>query len=932
MPEPLTIATATLALAKTAQDLVTRIYKFQRDTKTVDQTAGRLATEVESLRRACDLICSELTVVVRGGDEYDAEGHMWQHVESELERCNATITNLRTIVVKVLAEGSRFGRLGRQIRLEWNEDQIGGVRKRLATHTQTLLMIVTTVNIRVTHLAPRLANQELYVRLEELQKMVDLLVKAAPTPGSDAASVHTRDALAAYAERVIAGGSVLYQASLTGSAAGGDVRSASGHSRIAEWTRQLSLHDSSTETHYRGEQSLDPGGPSLDSGLGSSMRHADDASDAGDDSDDKFILDVATAGAQLARRAFDHHEWTRATQLLTECITSMERLSTKQRASLDMFEMQYELAVSAYHDRQFAVAKEALTTFLELVPASDAQRRRIFDAAHVLSQLYLCEGSLDQAISSCQNALKARGRLLGKEHGSYLQSLTLMSCIHEFSGNVAHAEILISMVPESRRDALTLDSLTGSYLVIIEAPVATDSPRDPARTVDDGSKGIVKKQTFAGAWADLGWQSVDADILEQAQVRLMQRLGTVAALRTPTKAPSAIAIRGPRRTQDGQVRRLLRSDDSNATDPFQSAYVCADRALRQAIWEKLFGELGKRKLTKLYQAIYDTDLDTAYRMIRGMTSPPELTEDTKMALHMAAAFGDLDLVRLMLDKGFDAHADGFGGELWPMIASYMCLSPLELAFSLRWPEVVRLLLRRGARWQRYSFSNIEGPYLLGLHCILSETMLKIRPCQGPGELIDLLSLIPGRESPDWECVLCPLLNGSSYLKTALDEAFQRAYRPVLNFLVSGHHDLTKSCSYSHRNTSALVPIHAAIRDRNPAVVLALLRRQTKEQLQLRSSDGRDALGIALCTAVETSAAHDSRGRKVQRLWTRIMSCIQNLLEAGANVQQSCDLSHGSVVWHTACGAKWPPGTKSISYEDLGRLTGEQELMELLATY
>ena len=82
------------------------------------------------------------------------------------------------------------------------------------------------------------------------------------------------------------------------------------------------------------------------------------------------------------------------------------------------------------------------------------RRGYIYDAAHLLSRLYIRKGQVDRARSECEKALEARRRLLGKQSVASLDSTALMAYIYVLLSNRARAKSCLGMIPEARRDTV----------------------------------------------------------------------------------------------------------------------------------------------------------------------------------------------------------------------------------------------------------------------------------------------------------------------------------------------------------------------------------------------------------------------------------------------------------------------------------------------
>ena len=176
MADPLTAigtAAAVLDLGKLVWKLGTALVKLYQDTKCIDRTVKELADEVKALGDECDLVYSELEVVIStpsGGEPspYDVDGRLWGCLHAKVEECKITVDSLGSIVQSVSIRSADFiAQTQRQLKLNHSRDDMARLRERIKSHTDGLRMVLLMVNIKIAHIAPGLASRELSLKLSK---------------------------------------------------------------------------------------------------------------------------------------------------------------------------------------------------------------------------------------------------------------------------------------------------------------------------------------------------------------------------------------------------------------------------------------------------------------------------------------------------------------------------------------------------------------------------------------------------------------------------------------------------------------------------------------------------------------------------------------------------------------------------------------------
>ncbi len=177
------------------------------------------------------------------------------------------------------------------------------------------------------------------------------------------------------------------------------------------------------------------------------------ASAAVDDSDDDDIeVELARNVIASGKTAFGHGDHVKARRTFLEGLSRVQQLPTKlQGSACDMLELRYQLAMCALVLDNDVDVERALVQVLQEEPKADVQRERLFHVSHILAQLYIRTARLGLARQTCNNALRGRRKLFGKESEGYYASLALMARICELQNASLRAQGYMDMIPAAER-------------------------------------------------------------------------------------------------------------------------------------------------------------------------------------------------------------------------------------------------------------------------------------------------------------------------------------------------------------------------------------------------------------------------------------------------------------------------------------------------
>jgi ankyrin repeat protein len=478
--EPIGAAAGIAQISRSAWKLGSYIYTVYQGTKTIDEVVQTLALEVNGLASTCDLVHNELgTVLTKPGSgstisRYDKDGRLRRCIDHQVAQCKSTLGELETVVEALWPrKESFFERASKQVELQNSREQTSEIRQRIRSHTDALHTILLVVNIRVAHIAPDHATQQLPGKLDDLQQMLKNI--ESKLDASHSRSQYLGDdesTLINFARDTLRSGKTLYEASVAGSVLGAETadsvmgceQAASSNKKVADWVTAVNtLRTDSREGHFSDHA------PSVFSDDGKDTTATKSTSgggplavlayDADYDSDDEQV-ELAQVALIGGNRAFDAGKWASASKLLHKSLKLLAQLPQKHKRAEGIFELQYRLAVCSYHTGDVDQAEAGLESLSQHTPISDVQGIELCNARHLLSRIYIERNNFEAAREACESTLKARSRLLGKQHEARYESMALMSRIYGLLNDDVMSELYAERIPEDRRDALLADVST----------------------------------------------------------------------------------------------------------------------------------------------------------------------------------------------------------------------------------------------------------------------------------------------------------------------------------------------------------------------------------------------------------------------------------------------------------------------------------------
>ncbi|KAF2492419.1 hypothetical protein BU16DRAFT_515365 [Lophium mytilinum] len=719
-------ASAVLSLSKAAWKLGVSLSRLDQDARIVDTTVKNLAEEVKSLGNECDHVYAELEEVISKSETgspppYDVDGRLWSCLATQVEESSRTTQELELFVRNVREEESSFiGQAQRQWKLDKSKDQIASIRMKVLRHTDNLSTTLLLINMVLARDAPGRADRGLAQELNILQDMIEKLQRSSE-PNQQSRASRTEATLLQCARELVAKGTTTYEGSLAAESVAGGPGAANSNIRVAEWVSTL-------EFIRRDQRRSDPSDvvsnvPSVFSGDGahtvvtsatsvqSAVQEREVADAVGNDSEDDLDTDLTKAALETGTKAFEAREWEEADSLLQEALRMLQQLPKQQRAFCDIFDLQYKLAVCAYHTQKPADAEEALMSLVQQSARSDEQRGYIYDAAHLLSLLYIRMGQIDRARSECEKALQARRRLLGKRSDASLESTALMAHIYVLLNNRARAKSCLAMIPEERKsDVLrNVEESLGTNLDRLDSsPII---PQSIAEYSDLAMNGIQNRLSASSIAQPTGARPYGpgSTMISQSPVaslrQIHQCIPSNSAGLEDLQSVTVTSLLSPRERRESRaMEKEIANEDYSANpgiagaaalspgEPPEGSEMFKGNNLSR---KEILDRIGCQPKDRIEDAVCDGDhsafasllnrkKDFWRSKLRKHVRPERVT-----ALHFAALFGEIDMARRLIGSSFNINEAPYGYST--------SLAPLKFAIGARQVEMVAFLIANGAK-------------------------------------------------------------------------------------------------------------------------------------------------------------------------------------------------------------------------------------------
>jgi tetratricopeptide (TPR) repeat protein len=549
---------------------------------------------------------------------------------------------------------------------------------------------------------------------------------------------HIEIKLVHYAHNLIVQGTTIYEASSVAESITVHYQPAS-NSHIANWVNSLEVirqdqkHLDVSKMTPRTLSDLSEEGHTVSTNIPfrrKTVHGGETVASRSDESDDDLETDLVKAALDTGTKAFKAREWKDAESLLKEALRLLQQLPLQQRTFCDILDLHYKLAICTYHMQEPAEAEEALTSLIQQSASTDIHRGYIYDATHLLSQLYIRTGQIDRARTECEKALQARRRLLGKRNDASLESLALMAHIYVLQNNRALAKSCLSMIPETKREGIlaiveaslgpTVEHLDFSSL--LSTPVSQESPRSDV-PVQDSPKRLsgttiglgVENRAYSAmstttnspaatpcqtnqrlAWGEVTRSETPSFAMPQTSSAASISESTVTDRKVPMEGysprytPTQLNIVQTPQPPEPSPAPIPTS--SSVAEPAQPSSPSQSTPLtRKQILEKV----GCHPRDRIEEAVCTSDMSALTALLNKKKSfwrtslRKRVTPERVTALHFAALFNELSMAHRLLDANYNVNEIPFGYST--------SLSPLHFAIGARNVDMVDFLIANGAR-------------------------------------------------------------------------------------------------------------------------------------------------------------------------------------------------------------------------------------------
>ena len=541
-----------------------------------------------------------------------------------------------------------------------------------------------------SHVSPRRVDNQLYKKLERIDAMIGVLHRSSEAnPQSDIEAT-----LIQCAQEVVTKGTAIYQSSLKPRIHIGTQKTDQQPSFVAGWICCLQ----SLRKEALTQQSV----PADVSSAQLGRRETSDQHT--DESDDDLETDIARASLETGVEAFEVCKWDEADSLLHEALRGLQQLSAPQRRFCDIFDLHYRLAVCAYHTQPSGDAEVALLSFIQQPVERNEHRVRIYDATHLLSQLYIRMGKYESAQAECEKTLQARRRLLGKSHDASMESMALMAHIYISLDNRARAKSCLSMIPEKQRDIILsrVEESLGAeiehidFSSLLARPAFEDAGLRLERRNSGSTLGIAREDQSFRSFSLVGKTPAPS-------IRQSYRQGPLHNTAKQQLSPVISSPSSQKTMPDWRQRQILNeptriertASDATSMPPSESAEIEATPKMKHLSRQEILARIGCQPKDQIEQIVCNGDHPALVNFLgkkkeiwrskfRKHVRPERLT-----ALHYAALFGEIDMVRRLLNSGFNINDIPYGYTT--------SLSPLKMAIGARQVSMVEFLIGQNAR-------------------------------------------------------------------------------------------------------------------------------------------------------------------------------------------------------------------------------------------
>ncbi|KAF4626348.1 hypothetical protein G7Y89_g11809 [Cudoniella acicularis] len=448
--DPLSIISVVVTSAKTLSAVTRSVLTFIDGVRTINQSINGIYDELDSLCRTIEAIngglaTPALTNAIGGSQE---TGGLWPVVLKSLQDCDLTIHELYDCLQGFNRQSSNVAaRTVIAIRFNRTERQAQVLKNRVFTHNTSLQHLCCQ--------SPGIVVDDLSKKIELLVDMISQLdaprdrveglgtLKTAHPNSSD-------DGLLNTAQQVALDANTVLTRSEGGSIAGGSLKTHT-RSSIEKWLEQHLPEDGFIETDSDSATSQTQITPSESS---DNQTARPDVSPGNDSEDDEFEIEVIEASLSVAHSEFAKPNYSTAEPYFHRVYNLAKNMSVPTQNRLHLKDVQLKASLCSLHLGNFEKAESVLQDLRCTPPASQQDFIWSLDASHRMAEIHISNNNVEKAEDECRRALAGRRKVLGKDHPSYFETLSLLSMIMEFKGDRILAESYRIMIKEDVLDPL----------------------------------------------------------------------------------------------------------------------------------------------------------------------------------------------------------------------------------------------------------------------------------------------------------------------------------------------------------------------------------------------------------------------------------------------------------------------------------------------
>jgi tetratricopeptide (TPR) repeat protein len=162
------------------------------------------------------------------------------------------------------------------------------------------------------------------------------------------------------------------------------------------------------------------------------------------DSESDIEKDIMKKFEELAAAKFATKDYEKAATLLRKLVDYSFR-NGKSQEEITKIEIKLACVYGLQSKWQEA---EAITVRTTGSTGNGEVDKVLFHVLHALALLYLRENNFELARKHCKGAIKGKRKLLGRTHASSYESIALLACIYDATGDSAEAEGCRSLLPD----------------------------------------------------------------------------------------------------------------------------------------------------------------------------------------------------------------------------------------------------------------------------------------------------------------------------------------------------------------------------------------------------------------------------------------------------------------------------------------------------